>query len=717
MLHLRAHSVYSYAKALAYVEDIADEMKSQGENSFAICDIDSCTGFIKAHKAAKRRKMKMIHAIDMPVLPEEEYDANKVQSLLSDELRRSGLKRISDEERAEAEKTVNELKNRKTAETFYVTLVARTKNGLNNLIKLYNLSKPLYDGATKYAVTKEDVLQNSDGLLLVLWDESDVAFYLSLHDEKNGTNVDKRAEIALQQWQDAFGTNMFVQLDLTTEQGFFRFMHDEHDVKAIAAHDCRYVKESQRMDWRIFRNVLNPEERITHFDDHLHMLTELEYRNLLPDWADVYVDEALEELKTVDTMIEDIQFPRAAPLKDRSKELLELCQKGWETIRKGTKYEEASLKRYQYELDVINGKGFSEYFIKVLDIIKTGHDLGVISGPARGSGGGSEVCYLIGITKLDPLQYDLYFERFLNPGRPGYPDIDTDFAATPLLDESRSIVETPVGTFQWYDSVQTVNGENVTMKEVWENVQNEKSIQLQQNVTLNAENTHLKSRKEQLYERYGTLSSREMIMKELVHRGVFNFAGFIQNEIRATTLVLFKSVAKWVGMPFAEQVHITKEYGDKLAEKVYSGWLKDACETLGYPYQDNWEVVERYMPFCYRWNKVPFNNGTAASGVIMIEGETNIPVRNDTVMYNGEDLESYGYIKFDILTVSTLDMLQYFNGLDFQWEPEKWVQFCELGAVPMSGTVVLSDGSRIAVPLALKRLEDGEELDVSELEG
>ena len=162
-------------------------------------------------------------------------------------------------------------------------------------------------------------------------------------------------------------------------------------------------------------------------------------------------------------------------------------------------------------------------------------------------------------------------------------------------------------------------------------------------------------------------ASRNMIMNELVKRGDFTFAGFIQNEVRATTLVLFKNVAKWYGMPFEEANKITKEFADKLAEKTYTGWLKSACDMFGFDWEDNWDMIESKMNFCYKYDKIPYNKSTAASGVIMIDGDAIVPVRDDTVMYNGSDLEKFGYIKYDILTVTTIDMIQHFYGMDYDW--------------------------------------------------
>ena len=84
-------------------------------------------------------------------------------------------------------------------------------------------------------------------------------------------------------------------------------------------------------------------------------------------------------------------------------------------------------ERLQFELGVIEKMGFAGYFLIVSDFIKAGRDMGVFIGPGRGSAAGSAVAYCIGITNIDPIKYNLLFERFLNPERKSMPDIDTDF--------------------------------------------------------------------------------------------------------------------------------------------------------------------------------------------------------------------------------------------------------------------------------------------------
>src|SRR5690606_10449171 len=84
-------------------------------------------------------------------------------------------------------------------------------------------------------------------------------------------------------------------------------------------------------------------------------------------------------------------------------------------------------ERLDFELFTIKTMGFAGYFLIVSDFIKAGRDLGVLIGPGRGSAAGSAVAYCIGITNIDPIKYNLLFERFLNPDRKSMPDIDTDF--------------------------------------------------------------------------------------------------------------------------------------------------------------------------------------------------------------------------------------------------------------------------------------------------
>ncbi len=128
----------------------------------------------------------------------------------------------------------------------------------------------------------------------------------------------------------------------------------------------------------------------------------------------------------------DIEFPKKELLlpiydvKDPKKYLFELCKKGL-SKRLGGEIPNNYKERLSYELKVISDMGFPNYFLVVYDFIKFAKKSGILVGPGRGSAAGSLVAYSLGITDIDPLEYDLLFERFLNPERQTMPDIDTDF--------------------------------------------------------------------------------------------------------------------------------------------------------------------------------------------------------------------------------------------------------------------------------------------------
>lgn len=149
----------------------------------------------------------------------------------------------------------------------------------------------------------------------------------------------------------------------------------------------------------------------------------------------------LENTNKIADMCDEVHLPFSAPkiptfqidphFKSNYEQLVYLCKQGWE-YRKINDMSEEDIQirreRYEYELSVIHEMGFVSYFLIVWDFIKWARDNGVVVGDGRGSAGGSIICYLLGISALDPIKYDLIFERFLNKERISLPDVDVDFA-------------------------------------------------------------------------------------------------------------------------------------------------------------------------------------------------------------------------------------------------------------------------------------------------
>ena len=429
MLHLNAHSVYSYKESILYLEDIARISKERGYKSFAVTDINSMTGFIKGARISAELGMKIIQGMDVLITPSDEFYKGKLEEKVTFLNKESRLKRTTDEMREKYAKEIDYISQIDSVPYYTVTLIAKNQNGLKNLIEIYNKLKFEYDNWT---VDKQIIFENAEDLICLQGGyNSDIAHIL-----KNLGFEEAKEELL--KWKKTFGDNLFGKLEYDTSEEMLNLLESE-GIKLVASNDCRHINKDDMLDYRLFANIFSP-NHIESFREYSWLLTKEEFYSIIQeDKVKERFEEAVDNIHIIENLCEEFWFPQAKPLEDCSEELRRKCYEGWEKLRKGTPREQESLERMNYELDIINSKGFSQYFLKVLKIIEVANELGVLVGPARGSGGGSEVNFLLGITKVDPLQYGLYFERFLNPGRPGYPDIDLDFASMPLKTKSRQL--------------------------------------------------------------------------------------------------------------------------------------------------------------------------------------------------------------------------------------------------------------------------------------
>lgn len=182
--------------------------------------------------------------------------------------------------------------------------------------------------------------------------------------------------------------------------------------------------------------------------------------------------------------------------------------------------------------------------------------------------------------------------------------------------------------------------------------------------------------------------SRDIIINKLIEDGDFCFYGYIQNEVNTSKVTLFKAIARYFNISFDQANKITTSNTciEKFNEKTYTGWLKKVCNDFQFDWEDHWDLVESKMEFCYNMAKIPQGISIAASGVIMSDEEVILPVHTDfdskviSIAYNSKDLESWGFTKFDILTVTTLNQIQYFKGASFEWDdchdPKVWDIIC-----------------------------------------
>lgn len=480
MLNFHTRSVYSYKKSIAKIEDIIKKSKEQGETSFCITDYGSLTSFVKAFSLASKHNMKFIPGCEFLLKPEEYVNSFSIKekiNLIEKEMR---LKRTTKEMYANYEKEIQELKKIKSVEEHSIIILAKNEEGFKSLINIYNHSNLEND---KFLITKEIIEANKEGLIILSGGiYSDILYYIRI-----GNN--EKAKHLLENYKNIFGENFYAQIEyqkMKKQKGFidevesyntFIELAQELDIEFVATNSVKYVNLSDRAHYRLFENVMSSHD-VVFYQDNGHLIEEDELKSLmLKVYPEDVVLKAFENIRKIENQCEKIKEQKAEPLVNCEEELIRLCQEGWERKRKGTKYEQESKERLAYELSVINSKNFSQYFIKVITIIKLAKELGILIGPGRGSGCGSEICYLIGIIDVDPLKYNLFFERFLNPERNGFPDIDIDMSSVP--DQTKNYkIKTPIGIFNKTDIITTKSHGDITALQLYTMIQNGDEIEV-----------------------------------------------------------------------------------------------------------------------------------------------------------------------------------------------------------------------------------------------
>ncbi len=331
---------------------------------------------------------------------------------------------------------------------YHQLLLAKNAKGYSNLVKLCSLG--YIDGLYgKYPrIDKELIIQYHEGL---------IATTCCLAAEVPRTIINKgeeEGEKVFKWWLDVFGEDYYVELqrhgipDQNKVNEVLLKYAKKYGVKTIATNDSHYVEQDfyEAHDILLCVNtgelkstpsvkdyddddVSGKGKRFAFYNDQFFFKTTQQMSETFKD-----LPEAIDNTNDIVDKVEllnlkkDIMLPHFALPEGRTDQFEYLYEKTFEGARKkyGTITTEIT-ERLHFELDTIKKMGFTGYFLIVADFISAGRDLGVFVGPGRGSAAGSVVAYCIGITNIDPLKYNLLFERFLNPDRKSMPDIDTDF--------------------------------------------------------------------------------------------------------------------------------------------------------------------------------------------------------------------------------------------------------------------------------------------------
>lgn len=430
-VHLHNHTHYSVLDGLTKIPDLVDFVKSTGMEAVAVTDHGTMTGLVELYKTCHDAG---IH----PVLGVEAYVA---------------ARKLTDKDPAHDK------------ERFHITLLAMNNKGYENLCRMITIAET--QGMYYKPRIDHDLMEkyNEGVICLSGCASSEISVKLKEGDEKGAREL---VEWYRNVFKDRFylemqdhghpdsPTHWEVQNRINTG---LQKIAKETGLPLVVTCDGHYLKHEDRDAHEILLCVgtaanLSDPNRMTLKDFELHVIPP---KDILDRWGKTFPDAVKNTRKIADMCDVDLQlgrilipkFPGIPEGDDEKSYLDKLVFRGLVFRYAGKTEEEAKelsveecrnllekadrkdvLERIDYELSVVDRMGYNGYFLIVQDFINWGKRQRIVYGPGRGSAAGSILAYALRITELDPLKYDLLFERFLNPDRISMPDIDTDIQDT-----------------------------------------------------------------------------------------------------------------------------------------------------------------------------------------------------------------------------------------------------------------------------------------------
>ena len=398
-VHLHVHSHYSLLDGLSKVDDLVKKAKSYNMPALAVTDHGSMYGVIDFYQTCKKQDIK-------PIIGVEAYVATR--------------------SRFDKEPGVD-------AKRYHLTLLAKNLTGYKNLIKMItaaNLEGYYY----KPRIDKELMREHSEGIICLsgcMGSELSKALW-----EKNH---DKAVAIA-REHQEIFGVENYyleimhhpkIERGLEIKQAIID-LGKELNIPLVATQDSHYLEpedaKAQETLVAIQLNNLDGEKKITNTEEDFSLISPEQAKKIFADTPEA-VENTLKiaEQCNLELVLGKFIFPTFDIPEGYTPDSL-LHKLALEGLKeRGLDQDEEAAERLRYELGIIEMKGYASYFLVVADLIKYAGEHNIYY-TIRGSVAGSLTTYSLGVTKVNPLEYKIPFERFLNPERPSAPDIDMDFA-------------------------------------------------------------------------------------------------------------------------------------------------------------------------------------------------------------------------------------------------------------------------------------------------
>ena len=400
--HLHFHSEYSLLDGLAKIDEILDYAKELGMDSIALTDHGNLYGAVEFYEKAKKRGIKSIIGAEMYLALEKMTQQRP------------------------------NIDNKR----YHLVLLVKNEEGYKNLVKLVTASH-LEGFYYRPRIDEELLFKHSSGLICL-----------------SGCILGKIPQLILaKKIEEAKKTALKYQ-EVFEKENFYLEIQDhpnipeqkkvnetlikiskELKIPLVATNDCHYLKKEDA-DIQDILMLINtgakPDdpERLTMKMDDFSMRSPKEMIDSFKD-----IPEAIENTQKIVNICDfkfklgKIKLPYFDIPNGKSPDeyLRELCYQGLESHKSRIKDQKEAIDRLEYELSVIKQTGFASYFLIVQDFVNWAKQNRIVVGPGRGSAGGSLVAYLLDITEVNPLKYNLLFERFISPDRISPPDIDLDF--------------------------------------------------------------------------------------------------------------------------------------------------------------------------------------------------------------------------------------------------------------------------------------------------
>ena len=397
--HLHLHTEYSLLDGACRINELMERVKALGQTAVAITDHGVMYGCVDFYKAAKKAGVKPIIGCEVYVASRTRFDkVNRIDG------------------------------------SYHLILLCKNETGYKNLIKL--VSAGFTEGFySKPRIDHELLEQHHEGLVCL-----SACLAGEIPQALLGGDYDKARNLA-KYYQELFGKgNYYLEIQdhgLEEQQTVLPMivqLAKETGIPLVATNDSHYLTREDSKMQRILiciqtNKTVNDDDVLEFGTDEFYVKSTDEMYELFPAWP-----EACENTNKIADMcnfdfefgVTKLPYFEAPDGMDNKEYFVKLCNEGL-VRRYGSAVTPELRQRLDYEIGVIDRMGYVNYYLIVFDFINYAKTQGIPVGPGRGSGAGSLAAYCVGITNIDPIKYNLLFERFLNPERVSMPDFDVDF--------------------------------------------------------------------------------------------------------------------------------------------------------------------------------------------------------------------------------------------------------------------------------------------------